>query len=374
MTPLLPLTLLICVTTLAQQQDEPNSNKILETFPPGFTRRAAKLRATMNKQQPDGEVIRLAEAYARQGRASGDPRSIRLATSLLEPLSMRTNSSADVLVIIAGLKSYDHDFSTSLQLLDRAILVNGSSAEARLQKISTLITLGRFDDARRLFRAHPALLGESRGIVLLGQLSSLTGQLRSSYSLLERHLEKSTNVSFEEKAWGLGILAEMAERMGDPAGAEGHYRKALESVDAAGDVDIYLSNAWMDFLIDQRRNAEAIAFATTSPLRDNLLLRKVIAAPKEEETRTLEVQFFQNASHEREQSLFLLKVKHDASGALRYALKNWQVQKEAIDVRLVLESAAAAQDMSAAEHVIAWMNANQYEDARLAPCLQKEQL
>ena len=362
-------TILICASVCAQQQ--PAGPEVLETFPPGFSSRATKLRAARHSQHSDNEVIRLARDYAQQGRALGDPRSIRLAASLLEPLSVQINPAAEVLVLLAGLKSYEHDFTSSLKLLDRALVADGSSVEGLVQKISTLITLGRFSDARRTFGTNPALLGDARGIVLLAQLSSLTGQLKASYSLLERHIGINTTASPEEGAWRLGILAEMAERMGDSSAAEEHYLKGLASIRASGLSDIYLANAWMDLLIGQKRYPEAVAFASDSPLGDRLLLRKVIASPATP-PGVLEQQFFQSERHHREQSLFLLKIKHDVSGALRYALKNWQSQKEPIDVRLVIESAAAAGDLREAEPVLAWIKENRYEDARLAPLLNEE--
>jgi hypothetical protein len=365
--------------TLGPAADDMDATHVVEKYPHGFSSRAAKLRAGSNAILSDQEMIRLAQDYSRAGRASGDPRAIRLATTLLEPRLARGTVSPKMLVIAAGLKSYEHKFDEALRLLNCAV-AGDLREEALLQKVSILITLGRFEEARKTFSANPMLLGLSRGVVLVAQLQSMTGQLRSSYALLASHMARISESSAEENSWALCILAEMAERLGNTAAAETHYRKALELTSCGEEAasqtpgaDLYLSNGWMDFLMDQNRNVEAADFAKRSPFREKLLLRKLIAAPTDEEVKVLENQLFAT-DHLREQALFRLKVKKEPSGALRYALNNWFQQKEAIDVRLVLDSAIAADNVAAAAAVLTWIKENSFEDARLTIRTTEEKL
>jgi tetratricopeptide (TPR) repeat protein len=356
--------LLTTIASLAQDARELTADQVVERFPAGFSRRAANLRAAANARIPEHEAARLAQEYLQQGKRWGDAQSINLGTVLLEPIQARSNLGAEGLLTLAGLRSYQHDFAGALTLLDRAILHVEFRNEALLQKVSILITLGRYNGARTVFTANPPLLGTSRGTTLLALIASLTGRLESSYALLQRNLETGGSLSTGEASWTYGILAEMAERLGNIAAAETHYRTGLQ----AGP-DIYLSNAWLDFLLGQKRFAEVGTFITSSPLREKLLLRKVIAAPTAEDLKALRSQLSQPSEHQRERSLFLLKVEAEPARALECALENWSIQKEPVDARLVLESAAALGDPGCAQRVIDWIDSNNFEDARLAHLL-----
>ena len=354
------------IFSIAENRATAEGDEIVERFPAGFSDRAAGLRTAVGAELPETEIARIAQEYAQQGRRLGDSQSIRLAMGLLEPLRMRTNLNADGLLTLAGLKSYEHDFSKALTLLDRAALKDGYRDEALLRKISILITVGRFEEARQTLAGNPSLLGKSCGTTLLMLLSSMTGKLEASYSLLARQAQTGRGYSEQEAIWTYGILAEMAERLERVSDAEGFYRKGLE----AG-TDIYLSNAWLDFLIGQKRLDEAKRFAGASPLRERLLLRKVVAAPTTEEIERVRSGFSGSSAHQRELALFLLAVEVDPAGALQAALANWAVQKEPIDARLVLESAAAAGNPVAAEPVFTWIRNNHFEDVRIAGFLPR---
>jgi len=73
--------------------------------------------------------------------------------------------------------------------------------------------------------------------------------------------------------------------------------------------------------------------------------------------------------HQREQARYELQLKGNAAAALKLAQRNWAVQKEAADVRIYLQAAAAAGDAQAAAPVLAWIKQNGLQDAALAPLI-----
>jgi len=72
-----------------------------------------------------------------------------------------------------------------------------------------------------------------------------------------------------------------------------------------------------------------------------------------------------DTTHAREAAYFALYLLQKPDVALASALANWNVQHEAIDARLVLETALAAGRPEAALSVMEWLDANHVEHAAL---------
>lgn len=69
--------------------------------------------------------------------------------------------------------------------------------------------------------------------------------------------------------------------------------------------------------------------------------------------------------HQREQARFALFLQQDVPAALQLAQKNWAIQKEVPDMRILLEAALAARNYAAAQPVLAWVAAHGVEDVAL---------
>ncbi|MEP6891974.1 MAG: hypothetical protein ABI955_14880, partial [Nitrospirota bacterium] len=67
----------------------------------------------------------------------------------------------------------------------------------------------------------------------------------------------------------------------------------------------------------------------------------------------------------REEARFTLVLLANPREALLLAQANWEIQKEPWDARLLLESALASGDFTAAKPVVDWLRTNQVEDTRL---------
>jgi len=167
-------------------------------------------------------------------------------------------------------------------------------------------------------------------------------------------------------------LAEFAERMGEPALAERHFRDAL----ALGLRDDFLLAAYADVLLEQGRPKEVIELLARWGQSDNLLLRLAIAsrrlglADARKQEQALGERFAAAALrgerlHLAEEARFRLELKGDAKGALAAAAENWQSQREPRDAAVLLEAALAAGDPKAAAPALRWLEESGFEGAQL---------
>ncbi len=180
----------------------------------------------------------------------------------------------------------------------------------------------------------------------------------------------------------LTLLAEMAERRGDVRAAEVNFKRAL----ALDPRDSYLIGAYADCLLEQRRPAEVVELVKSQTRIDALLLRYALAlqqipgsdAALRNADAELAARF--NAAmrrgdtvHQREQARYELHVRGNTKAGLDLAQKNWAVQKESADLRILLEAALKAKDPAAAAPALEWVRRHTVEDvlvARLAARLK----
>jgi thioredoxin-like negative regulator of GroEL len=163
------------------------------------------------------------------------------------------------------------------------------------------------------------------------------------------------------------MLAELAQRRGAAAVAEARFRDALRLAPR----DTYLLGAYADFLLDAGRHGEAAALLAPHARVDGLLLRHALALRQGPELAELAARFDAgerrgDGVHLREQARFELALRGDARRALAIARRNWDVQKETLDARILLEAALAAGDVAAARPVLDWMRGARVEDVQLA--------
>jgi Tfp pilus assembly protein PilF len=171
----------------------------------------------------------------------------------------------------------------------------------------------------------------------------------------------------------------MAQRRGDAAVAGARYKRAL----ALHPRDSYLLGAYADFLLEQKRAAEVVALLADQTRIDALLLRRALALQQQGASQALASDVKELAArfdaaalrgdtvHQREQASFELLLRNDAATALALARKNWTVQKEPADMRILLESALKARDAGAARPVLDWIARNGTEDVTAARLIRQ---
>jgi hypothetical protein len=143
--------------------------------------------------------------------------------------------------------------------------------------------------------------------------------------------------------------------------------------------DSYLLGAYADFLLDQKRLQDVVRLLKGHERVDGLLLRKALALqqlPAEQAALRAAITElgarFAAASergdsvHQREQARFELHLRGRPQAALALARRNWEVQKEPADMRILLEAALAAGERQAARPVLDWIAVHHVQDASLA--------
>lgn len=372
------LMLLIWVNTGSAAPYIPSSDaKVLERLPfkpnDPVAREMAQMRAELQRNPKNVEIaVRLARRYYGLVGEEGDPRYLGYAQAALAPWWEMAAPPAEVQVLRAGLAQFRHDFAGALADLTKILERDPRHAQARALRATIHIVQARYAEARSDCRA---LRGVTRELVALGceaMVDGLNGHAGAAYETLSRALAADPGAGTEEKLWVLIRLAEMAQRLERIDVAEGHFRQALE----LGIPDTFLLAAYADFLLDRKRPAEVLKLLQDKTRSDTLLLRLVFAertlnAPgaKEREAalaaRYAAAQMRGDTVHQQEEARFALQVKNDPQRALKLAQENWKVQLEPRDARIFLEAALAANDASAAQPVLRWLDESHIEDRRL---------
>jgi hypothetical protein len=192
----------------------------------------------------------------------------------------------------------------------------------------------------------------------------MTGDAGSAYQYLTRVLAEPGAMPAELRVWIETLTAETAEALGAWHNAEAHYRAALAAAEGERP-SVYLLAAYADFLLRGRRPADALALLADAPPADPLALRIALAEKQLGRLDTARVDSLSyrlqlaleglDTTHAREAAYFALYVLDDPELAMKRALANWNVQREPIDARLVLEAALAAHRAADARPVLDWL-------------------
>lgn len=383
---LIPIVLLCALAGAAQAQSAPyrpdDDALVLErnSAPRQAVEGLRALRVQQRALAQDPQNLALAAQFARAaitlGRAEADPRYFGYAEAALKPWAAEAAPPAEARLLRATLRQQRHDFAGALADLDALLAADAGNAQARLTRALVLMVQGRPAEA---LRDCAGLVGRSSVVTAatcLAEARSLDGHAEIARQTLEAALASAAALPAGERLWALTTAAELAERRGDAAAADAHFRAALALMDRSGERDPYLLSARADFLLAQGRAAEVIPLLADSTRIDNALLRLALAeaatgdARADEHRQLLQARFDETRQrgdtvHLREEAMFELKLRHDPLRALELAQQNWQSQREPTDARVLLEAALAAQRAAAAQPVLDWLRATGIEDPAL---------
>ena len=266
-----------------------------------------------------------------------------------------------------------HRFAEALEMLDRALAIEPDDGQAWLTKATVLQVLGNFTAARESCRRVMRTADRLVALTCLLSVDSRGGRLASSYTALQRILEVSPGSDENVRAWALGQLGDMAERLDDFKAAEQYFKTALH----AAPTDVYLIAAHADLLLRLGRAGEVTQLLKDYESHDTLLLRLAIAG---QEIDSPDAQRWIDSydarrratrpddnPHAREHARFLLEIRDQPVEALELARQSWKVQREPADVRLYLQAAHRARQPEAVAVVREWMHNTGYEDRSLEP-------
>ena len=354
-----------------------DAGEVLEQVPPRSDPQAqavraleAKLRAAPNDATVAADAARSFLALSIQ---QGDPRWTGRAQSALAPWWESGTPPEPIRVLRAAVRQHNHDFPAALKDLEQAVKDAPQDPQAWLTRASVLQVTGNYPAARISCGPLVKLARPLVSAACLASVASLTGGLKQGEALLQHILAEDDSREPETKVWALTLLGEMAARRGDAEGADRRFKSAF----AVGPPDAYLLASYADFLLDAGRAAEVVPLLREKTQADALLLRLALAEKKTggaalaAHVETLRQRFEDSkirgdTVHRREEAMFLLHLLGDSAAALQLARANWEVQREPLDARILLEAAAAAKRPGDARPAADFLAANHLEDAQLA--------
>ena len=320
----------------------------------------------------------LARAYIERSRMEADPRYIGRAQAVLNPWWTMETPPQALLVLRATIKQSLHQFADAMVDLEKAVKQDRFDPQAWVTLAVVQAVTGDLDGAKRscvpLFQSSTELVA----VTCVTNVASINGQAAKAFDTLKLALERNQGrATVGEKLWALTTLAETAARA-NRADAETYYKQAL----ALGEPDVYLTASYADFLLEKGRAREVIGLIGNNIRPDVLLLRLVLAqkavnAPNlKAHTDTMKARIAANRArgdtvHRREEAIFTLHALGDARAALELATTNFGVQKEPIDVRVLLESAIAAKQPNAAKPALEFVKQSKLEDAVIAKLVKQ---
>lgn len=382
------LTTALLVNPVSAAPYRPASDdQVLERLPERARGAAsAALRDLRARQAADprdpAAAAALARAYFDLVAAEGDPRYIGYAQAALAPWWDQPGPPPDVRVARALLRQFNHDFDGALADLRAVTAADPARADAWAWQAAIAMVQARYADARAACEAlkpqAPALVAtacSAAAEALSGRAGPAAAALRTA---LAADAGADTAADPAQRLWALTRLAEIDERRGDFAAAEASFKAAL----ALGIADGYLLSAYADFLLDRGRPAEVLALLKGGERSDLLLLRLALAAkaagaPEAAKWQADLAARFEaarrrgDATHEKEESRFVLAFGGDPARALELARRNFAVQREPADARALLEAALAARAPEAARPVLDWLAANRVESVALQALAQR---
>lgn len=328
-------------------------------------------------------ALAFADQAIQQGNEEGDPRFFGYAQSALGPWWNMPEPPPTVRLLRATIRQWLHQFDAARGDLDAVIAADGVGVmQAHLTRATLVLVQGDPAAARH---DCVALIGHVETLIAatcIASVNSRLGHLAVVQASLDTAIAQTPGSSPAARRWALTEAADIAQRLGQAERAQAAYRQALDVMQREQHRDPYLLAAYADFLLDERRPAEVIPLLAGLERIDNLLLRLALAEDAlgtsdpafrekaaghatELERRFAETRQRGDGVHQREEAMFLLKLRHRPADALSVARDNWQHQRELIDARLLIECAAADGQPAAALPARDWAQRTGIQDARL---------
>ena len=365
-------------TTLSGPFVPGSPEQVVETVPPGGEARKARAAAKAAlAQRPDdvGTAVELAKGYLQAARAQGnDVRLIGRAQAALGPWWAVVEAPPAVRLLRATIKQSLHDFTGARVDLDALVLANPEDVQAWLTRATVAQVVGDYAEADR---SCAALVGRTAPLIVTVCRAPLQG-LKGDASGAAREIDLALlRADRPLRSWALSVAGELRQWAGEVPLADADFEEALK----LEPTDDYTRGAWADLMLDTGRHLAATALLGGHESNDALLLRLCLAqrASKEGDDavctmlseRVAATRQRGDVVHRREESRFALHVERNPQKALELATANFAVQREPADVRVLLESALAADRRDAAAPALEWMRRTGFQWPPLRELVQK---
>ena len=336
-------------------------------------RESRRAQAVLNQNRKNLDLaLHVAQLNIRRARTESDPRHLGQAEAALAPWLSDVRPPVATLVLRANIRQSLHQFGPARADLEEVVAREPGNAQAWLTLATVAQVTGDIASARMSCNRLVALVTPPIHVACVAAINGNAGRAKDAAASLARSLQLSPGISRDLRAWIATLQAELAERAGQDAAAEKFYRQAL----VLDKRDAYTIAAYADYLLDQHRAPEVLRLIPAETGTDILLLRRAIAAislnradasvmADKLAARYDAARARGDQLHLREEARFLLLVRRQPAEALKLAMKNWQVQKEPADLRILLESANAAKQRTEAQTALAWLDDTKLEGRTL---------
>ena len=321
-------------------------------------------------------ALRVAQLFMVRARTESDPRYLGQAQAALGAWWSQSEPPVPVLLLRATIRQSNHDFKSSRLDLEQALKREPNNAQAWLTLATVQLVTGDIKGSADSCAQLVPLTTRLISTTCLASVDGARGQAAQAYEALKTVVgnpETARGPNIGVRTWALTLQAELAERLARPVDAERLYRASL----ALDSTDAYTVAAYSDFLIDMGRAKDVIPLISATSRVDTLLLRRAIAAklaasPDAAQVATDLGERFAalrargDRVHMREEARYELAIKNSPDEAVTLARDNWDVQKEPLDARILLEAAVAALQPKAARDIVSWVTTHQLQGEKLA--------
>lgn len=348
-----------------------SDQQIIDTLPAGSPTYQQLSKQSPTARQPFSKVEPQISALLKQSYASGDPRALGLAESLLEPYA--TDHSAPVRLIRANIYQASHRFNQARQELQAVLKQLPNQPDSVLMLSSIDLVQGRFTEARQYCQQITDMGLLVLRLSCIAQVDSMTGKLQESANTLKQLLQLNNGLTSEQQRWLNLMLADIALRLDDPILA----KQVFEQLDQHTAPSLMARADWLMAHQAWQQTRKLLIKHTDN---DSLLLRLVIseqhlndpAATAHFKLLAERIRIWNErgeTAHQREEAQYALLF--NPTKALTLARLNWQKQRETADVVVYANAALRANSQSDIKIIQAWIKQSGFEYPRLVQALAK---
>jgi len=310
----------------------------------------------------------LAKAYLDLADDTNDPRFIGLAEAVLTQW-WENSEYIGIQLAKAKIQQHSHLFVDSNHTLDQIISRKPLNISARLLRANNHLVTGEYLKARNDCTLLMAFANSIQSEACFLAATGLTQDAKNTLRVLQDFNQRwhtYTQLDQQQLAWAAGVFADLSRTLGNEGLAESFFKKGLQ---ADSDNNYLLSN-YADLLIHQKRYSFVTSLLSDYSNRLHILLRLALVEKYTEPgdkkyQQALKEQFQlmipeRTQLHLREKALYAYHLENDYPLALTLALENWQSQREAGDLLLLLQCAQQQKDVHTLAMLENWLKENRF--------------